>query len=186
MSNLIERPTSSADRPTPQFLRTYWSRPSQRHDDAMRCTEWHYRCHSCDHRFTLPGADLSFSYGTFLGVSPTPEAAFLDAPSDPAYAEIRALVSGNGRTAGMTGMIEGQLIRSVVGRVFDPDSDRSLFTFVGTPPCPRCTSAQIDLLHETEIPWPGTISQATHQRWDALTSIEKATAVDRILNDLVR
>jgi hypothetical protein len=152
----------------------------------MHCTEWHYRCRSCDHRFTLPGADLSFRYGSFLGVSPTPEAVFLDAPASPVYAEVQAVVSENGRTPGMTGMAAGRLIRSVVGSVFDPDSNRSPFTFVGTPPCPRCASAQLALLHETETPWPGTISQATHKRWDALTSTEKATAVDRILSDLHR
>jgi hypothetical protein len=71
----------------------------------MRCTEWHYRCRSCDHRITLPGADLSFSYVTFLGISPTPEAVFLKAPTNPAYAEIHALVIENARNLGTTGMV---------------------------------------------------------------------------------
>jgi len=126
----------------------------------VHCTEWHYRCRSCNHRFALPGADLSFSYGTFLGISPTPEAVFLEAPTDPAYAEIQALVNENARYPGMTGLAAGQLIRSVIGSVLDPDSNSAPFTFVGTPPCPRCASAQIELLQETETPWPDTISQA--------------------------
>ena len=108
------------------------------------------------------GADLSFRYGTFLGVSPTPEAVFLEIPTDPAYAEIQALVSENARNPGTTAMAAGQLIRSVVGSVFDPDSSSAPFTFAGTPPCPRCTSTQIELPYETKTPWPGTISQATH------------------------
>jgi len=83
----------------------------------------------------------------------------------------------------MTGMAAGQLIRSVIGSVLDPDSNSAPFTFVGTPPCPRCASAQIELVQETETPWPDTISQAAHKRWDALTSAEKATAVDHILSN---
>ncbi|WP_052441237.1 hypothetical protein [Streptacidiphilus anmyonensis] len=152
----------------------------------MHCTEWHYVCRSCDHRFTLPGADLSFSYGAFLGVSSTPEAVLLDAFADPAYAEIQALVSEDERTTGLTAVATGQLARTVAGSVFDPDSNRSPFTFAGTPPCPRCTSSEIALLRATETRWPGDISPATHKQWDALTSAEKAAAVSHILSALHR
>jgi hypothetical protein len=150
----------------------------------MYCTEWHYRCRSCDHRFALPGADLSLSYGTFLGISPTPEAVVLEAFTDPAYAEIQALVSEDERTTGLTALAAGQLVRTVAGGVFDPDSNRSPFTFVGTPPCPRCTSSEIVLLHATQTPWPGDVGPATHKQWDALTPAEKAAAVRHILRNL--
>lgn len=152
----------------------------------MHCTEWHYRCRCCDHRFILPGADLSFVYGTVLGVSPSPEAVFFCALGDPAYIEIQALVSRDGRTAGLAPVDAGQLIRSVVGRVFDPDSRGATFDFNRTYPCPQCASIQIELLGETGVRWPGTVRQATHLQWDALPSCEKATAIGRVLSDLLR
>jgi hypothetical protein len=148
----------------------------------MRCTEWHYRCGVCQHRFILPGADLSFHYGTFLGVSPTPEAAFLEAVTDPVYAEIDALVTQNAPTAGMIPVDPDRLVRAVVGSVFDPDSMGSPFNF-NTPLCPRCASPQTGLLHETQVPWPGVVIRATHHQWDTLTAAAKETAVKRVLNE---
>jgi hypothetical protein len=151
----------------------------------MHCTEWRYRCDACQHRFNLPGADLSFHHGVFLGVSATPEAAFLDAINDPAYAEIHALVTQDARTEGMSPADAGGLVRDVVGSVFDPDGMRSPYDFNGTPPCPRCLSSQIELLHETQAPWLGAVIQATHRQWDTLPPAAKAAAVKHVLDNLL-
>lgn len=105
----------------------------------------------------------SFVYRTFLGVSPAPEALFVSALSDPAYVEIDALVSSDGRAAGLAPMDAAQLIRSEVGRAYDPDNKGAPLDFNGTTPCPQGASVQIELLGETGVGWPGTVRQASHR-----------------------
>ncbi|WP_055591193.1 hypothetical protein [Peterkaempfera griseoplana] len=150
----------------------------------MRCTERHYHCRSCGHRFTLPGADLSFAYGTFLGVSATPQAAVLHC-FDPTYTEIEALVDDHRRSAHLPPVDAGPLVRSVIGRVFDPDPTGSAFDFTGTHPCPRCASVHVNS-RETALPWPHTARPATHHRWDRLTAPAKAATVRSAVNTLLR
>lgn len=150
----------------------------------MKCTEWHHRCRSCGHRFILPGADLSFLHGAFLGVSSTPEASLLEAFGDSVYAEIASLVADDRRSAGLAPGQQGRLVRSVIGQVFDPDSRGSAFDFTGTHPCPQCASVQVDC-RETAIPWPGTVNPATHHQWDSLSPEARAAAVKGVLGTLL-
>lgn len=47
---------------------------------------------SCQTEYFLPWADLSFFYGTFLGVTRRGEVAVLDSFSDPVFDEVSMLV----------------------------------------------------------------------------------------------
>ncbi len=119
------------------------------------------------------GADLSFPYGYFLGVSINAEAVYLSAVTDHAYAEIQALAAQDSRWVGMAPMRAGDVIRTVVGRLFDGDSAGSPFIFTGGMPCPRCAAAETQFVRATDIPWPTEIFEATHARWDALSDQER-------------
>lgn len=152
----------------------------------MRCTEWVYCCHSCTQRFTLPGADLSFFYGSFLGVSSSREGALLSA-FDPAYSAISALVTADPRVKNLAVPEFGELVRKVVGRAFDPNSRGSHFAFHQGQQCPRCASELTVLVHETSTPWTeNVVQEASHSQWDALTGVEKAAAVEEALTGLLR
>ncbi|MCZ4124679.1 hypothetical protein [Streptomyces sp. H39-S7] len=123
---------------------------------------------------------------SFLGVSPSREGALLGA-FDPAYSAISALVTADPRVKNLTAPELGELVRKVVVRAFDPDSQGSHFAFHHGQQCPECASEQTVLVHETPTPWTEReVHEATHSQWDALTDVEKAAAVEEALTGSLR
>lgn len=148
----------------------------------MFCRRWHYQCGDCGHAYDLPGMDLSFSYGTFLGVSRNAEPVILDVLADPAYREVEALVCADPRVDERGSGELGELTRKIVSQVYDRDSRSARFLFDGVPGCPACGSTQVASFRETQDSWPGDVAAARHDTWDAASSDAKSEAVRRTLD----
>jgi hypothetical protein len=156
------------------------------HDGGVLCRRWRYECGSCRAEYFLPGVDLSFFYGTFLGVSRNAEAVVFDTFEDPIFDQIDRLVEAQLGPATSTGekMERGDIIREIVTLVSDPDSAGSPFVFDGTPGCPACGSTKRARWGETDEPWPAAPGILTHQAWDSWSTEQRTQAVVGHLMDM--
>jgi hypothetical protein len=59
----------------------------------VRLVRSNYQCGACGHDYELPGADLSFQYGAFLGVSRNLEAVVFEAVTYPGFAELWSIIN---------------------------------------------------------------------------------------------
>lgn len=109
---------------------------------------------------------------------------FLDAMHDPTYDEVEALIGHSRRLIGKDAWFRAHALQRTYGEIAcDPDSAGSFFNIGKLPNCPLCGHA---VLHSWRPTVPPRFTQrqippATHHRWDALSSAEKAFRVDDVL-----
>jgi hypothetical protein len=140
---------------------------------VLRLTRWRYRCRECHHDYDLPGADLSFFYGWFLGISPGAEAVVFDAVSFDGFDELAALVDSLADKRLREGPGRGTAV--ALTEVCDPDSRGNRYVFTGTPGCPTCTSAKVETFTETLDRWALGAGEATHVKWDSMAVSARLT-----------
>lgn len=148
----------------------------------MHLTAWKYQCGHCGEEYVLPGCDLSFAYGNFLGVSRNGEAAVLEAVGSETFDELRLLIDVDPRVRGLTSRERISLLHEALSLVFDPDSRGDDFAFVGSPGCPNCSSRAIASFTETSEPVPVRAGRVTHHRWDSMTDDEQRRLVTSFLD----
>jgi hypothetical protein len=134
---------------------------------VLRLMRLRYRCGSCHQDYDLPGVDLSFFYGWFLGVSPSLDAVVFDTVSYPGFEQVRALIDS---VAGeLPHEDPGLWTAKVLTEVCDPDRHGNRYVFAGTPGCPACTSTKVETFTGTEQPWLHRAREATYAEWDGLS-----------------
>lgn len=142
---------------------------------VVRLTLWRYRCGDCHQDYDLPGADLPFFYGWWLGVSPSLDAVIFDTVAYPGFEQVRALIESVADEQPRDD--PGLWMAKVLTEVCDPDRDGNRYVFSGTPGCPNCTSTKVETFTATGHPWPDGAREATHAEWDGLSQQEKLARV---------
>ena len=117
---------------------------------VLRLTRWKYRCGDCHHDYDLPGADLSFFYGWFLGVSPNLEAVVFDAVTYQGFDEIKAIIGSLADE--MWDEHPGLRTSKVLSEVSDRDNRGERYIFTATPGCPVCASVKVATFSDTREP----------------------------------
>jgi hypothetical protein len=145
----------------------------------MRLTRWSYRCGGCHHDYGLPGIDVSFFYGWFLGVSVNLEAVVLDAAGYEGFDEIQAIIDGLADE--LPNEDPGLRTAKILGQVCDPDQYGDRYTFNATPGCPACASTKVEAFRETEETWPQPARYATTAAWDVMDHHSRVTRVGAAL-----
>jgi hypothetical protein len=142
---------------------------------VIRLMRWNYRCGECHRDYDLPGADLSFFYGWFLGVSPCADAVAFDTVSFLAFDELQELIGSLGQE--LPQKDPSRWTARALTEVCDPDTRGDRYVFSGTPRCPTCTSMQVKSFTATQQPWEHKESAATHVQWD---SMSRSARLDRL------
>jgi hypothetical protein len=133
----------------------------------------------------LPGADLSFAYGTFLGVSRAGHAAVLDAMTDPVFDEVRQRVNQDPRLRGVAEREKADLLLAVLPVVCDPDDTGNEFVFAGSPGCPRCGSRSVASFTETNEDAGVAAGHASHRHWESADQSQRQAAITSALDRLL-
>lgn len=138
-------------------------------------TRWTYRCGGCRYAYDLPGIDLSFLYGSFLGISANLQVVVFDTIGYHGFDKIQAIV--NSLVDELPDKEPGLWTAKVLGEVGDPDPLGARYTFEGTPGCPNCGSRWVASVEETWQPWPEPARDVTHVVWDALDHPSKVAGI---------
>jgi hypothetical protein len=131
-------------------------------------------CARCGREYDLPGADMSFLYGEFLGVSGNAEAVILDTFADSIFDEMLSVALALPPTDSTRSDL-GDLVRRTLREVCDRDSHGDPYVFVGVPGCPTCGSTAVASFRETQEAWPADAATATHQCWDQMDELAKSS-----------
>jgi hypothetical protein len=115
----------------------------------------------------LPGADLSFFYGWFMGISPSLEAVAFDAIAYPGIRELEQILDSVA-TELPRDADRRDLMSVALGAVCDPDSRGHRYDFRGRPTCPACRSGRLSFVVDTEVPWPEPADAPTHAAWEGM------------------
>jgi len=155
------------------------------HDEPVRLKVWTYVCGHCGALYRLPGADLSFNYGTFLAVSRHGEVTILDSFQDQILDEVLRLMSDDDRSKALSDEERRQLLMAVLSYVLDRDGHGDRFHLDGSSGCPLCGSRTIGSFASSEEDAGITDRAASHRRWDAMTAEERRQAVGEALDSEV-
>jgi DNA-directed RNA polymerase subunit RPC12/RpoP len=142
---------------------------------VLRLKRYTYRCGQCRRHYDLPGADLSFFYGWFLGISRNLETVAFEVIAYPGLDEIEAILDLIAGELGIPRPTDwlGQSLTAVC----DPDSQGERFIFARTPGCPNCGSTRVREFFGTEEWWPEPAGPPTHQIWESLDRPAKIRAI---------
>ena len=151
----------------------------------MRLTRWDYICGRCGHAYALPGADLSFAYGTFLGVSPSGETATLDSLGDSVVDDVSVRVGLDERVGGLSERERRDLVFDVMSAVCDPDAQGQPFVFNGSPGCPQCGSRTVADFVQTDRDAGVAGGPIRHHGYDALDETGRQALVTSTLDRLL-
>ena len=153
---------------------------------TVRVERWSYVCGGCGSSYDLPGADLSFSYGTFLGRSVAGEVATFDSFGESVWAEVEDLIRVDSRTRFLDLGEVGQLTQGALSFVCDPAPSGNPYVIDETPGCPTCGSTKIDsFIQHPDEPLAIDVPAMTHRVWDRLSSQDKSSAVGGALTRLL-
>jgi hypothetical protein len=148
---------------------------------------WRYVCVGCEHSYSLPNADLSFSYGVFLARSASGEVAIYESFADPFFQETSTIVQSDSRAARLPMSEIVELVQEVMAIIFDPDSNGRPFVIVGSPGCPQCGSRGVSDFMETDEVFGCVEISVTQVTWSAFSEEERRARVieelDRQLGD---
>lgn len=129
----------------------------------MRLFEYEYECGRCRHRYELPGADLSFVYGTWLGVSVARSAVLVETLDHPVVDELLVLLGPDAR----------DLLPEALRVAVDPDEGGYLYAFSGSPGCPKCGDRGVARFAGTSRSSPVVPHAPTTRAWSQLTQERK-------------
>jgi hypothetical protein len=141
----------------------------------VRLTRWAYQCGGCRYAYDLPGIDLSFFHGSFLGISANLQAVVFDMFGYRGIEEIQAIV--NSLVNELPDKELGLWPAKVLGEVSDPDPFGARYIFEETPGCPNCGSMWVATSEDTRQPWPETTRNVTQATWDALDHPSKVIRI---------
>ena len=142
---------------------------------VLRLMRWKYRCGEGHRDDDLPGADLSFFYGWFLGVSPCADAVAFDTVSFGGFDELKELIGSLGQALPQED--PSRWTARALTEVCDPDTHGDRYVFSGTLGCATCTSMQVESFTDTQEPWEHNARAATHVQWD---SMSRPARLDRL------
>ena len=133
---------------------------------------WHIDCSECGHHadtYEISGD----AYGILLGRSSANELAVLDAWKGKIFFDEMAGLTD----ASMPNAVEPTLsdcFRRVAGKICDPSPSGESYDFTGKKVCPNCKSPNIRYYADEPFQFAEIgVPNASHRRWDSLSSKEK-------------
>jgi hypothetical protein len=142
-----------------------------------------YTCKRCETTYKTPGLSLN-SYGEFLMRSIGGSFVYLDAISDPVFAEMDELLREVCNSKKLNESQYSGLLKNFFGLACDLDSEGNEYGIKNRPICPNCGFNEPSFWDEV-YPYEFVdmnVPIVTHNRWEKLTKLEKLNLLRKAID----
>jgi len=157
------------------------SEPPDDLSNTMSAILYKHVCASCGAEFHASGVP-EMSYGEFIMRTESSEEAYLEATSDPVFAEVLKYVRSHPWLAGTSRNESGNVAQAIFGVACDPSPHGQLYHVEMMPACTRCRCRSMRSWAEVMPLQCSHIPAVTHAGWATLAETEKIAAIDSAIN----
>jgi hypothetical protein len=157
--------------------------PADPSDPDLKLIMYEYICKRCNISYKTPGLSLN-SYGEFLMRSIGGSFVYLDAISDPVFAELEELIREVCTSKKLNESQYSDLIQSLFGLTCDLDPEDNEYSIMNRPICPNCGFNEPSCWDEV-YPYEFVdmnVPVVTHNHWEKLTKLEKLNLLRKAID----